>query len=103
MSIWQGKRNSSIRKCDALIEERVHRPAFDLDGAESFNWTDLQSPAHSQRLDMRHVLRHVYNCAAPTGRGSEPNTMLVLATGALGVLAMRRSRQHCQEGVPTHD
>lgn len=102
MSIWQGATSSNKQQFDSLIADRVCR-SFDLGGDESFNWAELQSPAGRRPLDMRRVLSRVYDYAAPAGRSPEPNTMLVLAAGALGVLALRRSQQHCQEGVSTND
>jgi hypothetical protein len=103
MSIWQGERSGDKQQFDALIADRVRGSAFDLDGDESFNWTELQSPAGRMPLDMRHVLSHVYDFATPARRSPEPNTMLVLATGALGVLALRRRTPRGQEGVSIND
>ena len=96
MSIWHGERGNSKQQSEGSR-------AFHLGGGEFHTWAELQSPAGNGLIDMKSVLDHVYAYAAPTRRRSEPNTMLVLAAGALGVLALRRSRQQRQEGVLTND
>ena len=102
MSIWQQERTGRERRPDSPTGEGS-RPAFDLGGDEFCNWVELQSSTGSGLLDMKDVLNHVYAYARPLRRRSKPNTMLVLAAGALGVLALRRSRQRGLEGVQTND
>jgi PEP-CTERM motif len=67
--------------------------AFDLGGDELFDWIDLQGPADGLPLNAGEILRLVYEEGDGPSCVPEPNTMLLLATGALGVSALRRRKE----------
>jgi hypothetical protein len=76
--------------------------SFDLGGGLRYGWIQLQTPAGGLGLNTGEVLGYAYETTGAsiltgdTGNISsvpEPNTMLLLASGALGVLALKRRKQ----------
>jgi hypothetical protein len=71
---------------------------FNLGGGPLYGWIQLQTPAPGLSGSTGQILGYAYEnsggaITTPASAVPEPNTLLLLASGALGVLALKRRKR----------